>query len=175
MVFLFLQWVSLLGVEFYSVDWFYSMLLIEYGEDNSSSWSIDTYVSVPPVDGVSQNGSSSIWGTGKKVWSFSRWLGVLMSSLSTCLSVLLVYILVYRCGYDIYIVRSRKAISLSDISLVNLMVGCTLFKYSMNLMSDSFSWGHIRKMSSILLLFLIVLYCLFVLLPSHDLAGSTLL
>ena len=48
------------------------------------------------------------------------------------LSVGLVYNLVCNCDCFIYIVKSRKDISVSEMSLVNLIVGCTVFKCSMN-------------------------------------------
>ena len=53
-----------------------------------------------------------------------------------CLSVVFVYSLVCNCECCMYIVKSRKDISLSKMSLVNLMVGCTLLKCSMNFKSE---------------------------------------
>ena len=45
-----------------------------------------------------------------------------------CLSVLLVCNLVYSLSSLIYIMRSRNEISVGEAVLVNLIVGCTLFK-----------------------------------------------
>ena len=53
-----------------------------------------------------------------------------------CLSVGLVYNLVYNFDCSIYIVKSRKKFLVSEISLVNLIVGWTVFKCSMNFVSE---------------------------------------
>ena len=45
-----------------------------------------------------------------------------------CLSVFLVYSLVHILSSVMYIVRSRIAISDGEMTLVNLTVGCTVFK-----------------------------------------------
>ena len=58
------------------------------------------------------------------------------SSEYMCLSVDLVYSFLCSCNCFIYIVRSRNDISVSEMSLVNLIVGCTVFKCSMNFMSE---------------------------------------
>ena len=49
-----------------------------------------------------------------------------------CLSVDLVYNLVYNLLSLIYIIRSRNGISIGEIFFVNFMVRCTLFKWLMN-------------------------------------------
>ena len=54
-----------------------------------------------------------------------------------CLSVLLVYSLVYSLSSVTYIVRSKNAISVGEMVLVNLIVGCAVFRYCMNSNSES--------------------------------------
>ena len=46
-----------------------------------------------------------------------------------------------------YIVKSRKDISVGEMSLVNLIVECTVFKWFMNSKSESIPWGQMKKMS----------------------------
>ena len=46
-----------------------------------------------------------------------------------------------------YIMRSRKATSVWEIVLVNLIVGCTVFKCSMNSNSESIPCGQVMKIS----------------------------
>ena len=53
-----------------------------------------------------------------------------------CLSVVLVYSFVSSCDCCIYIVKSRKDISVSEMPMVNLIVGCTIFKWFMNCKSE---------------------------------------
>ena len=48
-----------------------------------------------------------------------------------------------------YIIRSRNAISVGKMSLVNLIVEFTVFKLFMNSRGESIPCGQIRKMSSI--------------------------
>ena len=66
-----------------------------------------------------------------------------------CLSVTLVYNLVYNLLPLMYIIRSRNGISMGEISPVNFKVECTVFKWFMNSRSESIPCGHMRKMSSI--------------------------
>ena len=47
-----------------------------------------------------------------------------------------------------YIVRSRNDISVGEMSFVNLIVECTVFKWFMNFRSESIPYGQMRKMSS---------------------------
>ena len=65
-----------------------------------------------------------------------------------CLLVVLVCHLVYNLLSIIYIISSRNGISVEEISFVNFLVGCTVFKLFMNFKSGSFQSGHIKKMSS---------------------------
>ena len=62
-----------------------------------------------------------------------------------CLSVSLVCNLVYSLLLLMFIIRSRKAISVGEIALVNLMVGWTVFKCFMNSNSESLPHGQIMK------------------------------
>ena len=48
-----------------------------------------------------------------------------------------------------YTVKSRKDISMGQMSLVKLIVECTVFKWFMNSKSESIPYGQMRKMSSI--------------------------
>ena len=65
-----------------------------------------------------------------------------------CLSVALVCSVVYNLLSLMYIIRSRNGISLGEISFINFMVECTMFKWFMNSKSKSIPCSHIRKMSS---------------------------
>ena len=66
-----------------------------------------------------------------------------------CLSVFLVYNLVFNLLSVINMFRSRNGISTGEISFVNFMVGCTVFKWLMTFKSGSLPCGHIKEMSSL--------------------------
>ena len=65
-----------------------------------------------------------------------------------CLSAVLVCSLAHNLPFLIFIIRSRNGISVGEISFVNFMVGCTVFKWFINFKSYSFPCGHIKKISS---------------------------
>ena len=65
-----------------------------------------------------------------------------------CLSVFLVYSLVHSLSSVMYIVRSRKAISDEEMTLVNLSVEWTVFRCRINSVKESMPCGHIRRISS---------------------------
>ena len=50
-----------------------------------------------------------------------------------------------------YIIRSRNDISVEEISLINFIVECSVFKWHMSSKSESIPCGQMRKMSSITL------------------------
>ena len=54
-----------------------------------------------------------------------------------CITVVLVCNLVYNLYPLMYIVKSREDISVGEMSLVNLIVECTVFKWFMNSKSES--------------------------------------
>ena len=62
-----------------------------------------------------------------------------------CLSVVLVCDLVYHLLSMMYIIRYRNDIYVGEISLVNFIVECTVFKWFMNSKNESIPCGQMRK------------------------------